>query len=361
MGLSKYPYHKYSHKSTTDNIHHNHNCSNNNCSNDVHTYFNKETGISNIHGIKYIFSGNVPVDTSHAVLKNLYDLGYRRVSFVLSENHPKRDICDSVYSRYGFGTGRFMQLSTLINKAPVFNGHPPASLYGLTHPGCRCHFLVYPPQNLKDLTIPGKRLTVEQKEVLLSLMYPQSVNALSRTPEVKDINFDQYIEVKQQRPVEDNNLKNQPWYTTVWDFVKKNIFRKSKFNSDLVDRLYRYSDSVYQYGDIVRLMDEFVDLDFVVENHTPAGSIGFILSEDPMNSENYLVFLIQYSLIKIIPGNMLSYVDEQEQDRYKGVYYDKQLNEYIEVPLLRNLDGYIRIFNPFSNVFMEVPEDEIKK
>ncbi|MEO0075118.1 MAG: hypothetical protein ABIK31_03290 [candidate division WOR-3 bacterium] len=306
--------------------------------------------------IKYAVNYMVPVDVSFSALTTLYNLGYRRVSFVLSEAHNVRDVCDKIYNMYGFGKNRFMQLSTLINNAPIFGSNPPAPLYGLTHPNCRCHFLVFPPKNLRDLTIPGQRLTVQQKEVLLSYMYPQEVNALSYAPSVTDIDFDAYIDSKQREPKIESSLQSEPWYQQVWDFVKKKIFRKSVLDGS---GLYRYSSSIFNYGDIVKLLDDYTVTDGIIYTKVPDGSFGFVLSEYPTNPNYYLVFFTEYAFIRIVPGNLL--VKVYDEPGLKGYYFDKKLGDYIEVPILRKLGEIVRIYNPLINKFQEVSDAEIKE
>lgn len=311
--------------------------------------------------MEYRFSART-IDQSHAVLKDYYSLGYRRVQFSLSENHPKADICDNVYSRYGLGGGSFIQLTTLINKAPVFGSNPPAPLYGMTHPECRCSFVVFPPKNINDLTIPGRRMDIEEKKVLLATMYPIQVGASSSNVSIINYDFDKYIDERQRKPVYDDTLKEEPWYDSVWNFIKTKIFKKS--NNYLEFIRYADSDGSFKFMDQISLVSDIEVQDFLTVTKIPSGEIGIFLSNYEY-SNSALIYFIRLNRIYPVSYDRLASNSNSSLDSELGkkvVFYDSVNDDQVECVVIRHLleERKYYCYSPYHGKVVVVDEEKIK-
>lgn len=241
------------------------------------------------HNHDHRYAGNVPVDISYKALQYLGSLGYSRVKFVLSEmNHKVPDICDKLAAR--FQGNNFATLSSVLSKAPVFGSNPPAPIYGLSHPACRCSYLVYPPNSIQYLKLKGNP-TKEQKEEILKHMYPQQVWALSKTPTIQDMDFSAFVNVTPERPIKNQELAQQPWYQETWNWIKNKIFRKASDYSDFVRLAHvRVAANNVRFGDLVRFISEYgYTTEFGITTPFEEGTVALALAD--YNDKEIFVYL----------------------------------------------------------------------
>lgn len=304
-------------------------------------------------------------DSSYEVFKYLKSIGYTRAKFVLSENHPRPDVCDQLAAQFA-SDASFITLDNLIANAPIFTNKqgktsPPAPIYGLSHPGCLCRMIVFPPQTINELVLPGNPDENQKKEIL-SKMYPQEVYALSTTPRVMDRDFSKYINIPVERPTEKLDMNDQPWYQKAWDWVKKKIFRKSLSYTSLI----RYAESdVLKTGDLIRLMDDFdsrseLDIGLVI----PSGSHGLYLSDYEYDRDYGLVYIAEYNTIRTIPkSNLVPITNNDITDPLlykKVVIYNETLNDNIDGIIVRVMDdgNEIWVFDMIKDGIVKLkPED----
>lgn len=307
-----------------------------------------------------------PVDISYEVLKYLKSIGYSRAKFVLSENHPRPDICDEVASRFS-GDSSFITLDNLIANAPIFTNKqgktsPPAPIYGLTHVSCRCRLVVFPPQTTAELIIPGSP-DEQQKAEILSKMYPQEVYALSTQPRVMDRDFSKYINIPVERPVEKTELKKEPWYQKAWDWVKKKVFRKSVDYMSLI----RYAESsVFRTGDLIRTMDDYVsESELGIGTPIQSGSHGLYLADYEYDKELGLIYIAEYNTIRAFPkASLVPITNNDIDDEFlykKVVIYNDAINDNIDGIVVRVMDEgkELWVFDMIKDTVVKLPVDKV--
>jgi hypothetical protein len=284
------------------------------------------------------------VDTSFEVFKYLRSIGYSRAAFVLSENHPREDICDNIASKFSGGQN-LITLDNLMAEAKIFTNKsgktsPPAPIYGLTHPECRCRFIVLPPQTINELIIPGIT-DVKEKEEILSKMYPQEVHALSTVPKILDVDFSKYINIPVERPVEKKHLSDETWYQRVWNFIKNKIFRKSMSYIDLV----RYADSdIFHTGDLIKVIENVItESELGIRLMIPQGYHGLYLSDYPYDRNKSLVYISEYNSIRLLPKSSIIQITNNDIEHgllYKKILiYNPILDDSIDSIVVRVMDS----------------------
>lgn len=283
-------------------------------------------------------------DISYEVLKYLKSIGYTRAAFVLSENHPRPDICDEIASKFTGGQN-LITIDNLLANAPIFTNKsgktsPPAPIYGLTHPECRCRFVVLPPQTIQELNIPGITDDKEKTEIL-SKMYPQEVHALSTKPVVMDRDFSKYINIPVERPVEKKDLSDETWYQKTWNFIKKKIFHKAMDYTSLI----RYSESdIFKTGDLIKLIEDVeTESELGIGLIVPNGSHGLYLSDYPYDRDMGLIYIAEYNSIRLVPKSSIIQINNNDiQDEFlykKVILYNDTLDDSIDGIVIRVMDG----------------------
>lgn len=302
-----------------------------------------------------------PVDISYEPLNYLGSIGYARAKFLLAENHPTRDVCDEVASRFIGDT--FVTLNSILTNAPVFGANPPAPIYGLTHPACRCSYLIYPPNNIQSLILPGS-VTDQQKEEILKHMYPQQVWALSRAPKIQDIDFSAVVDVTPERPKRKNDLMEYPWYQEAWKWIKEKIFRQANSYSDMIRYAHtKTAFSSVRMGDLIRVID---DVDFVTELgiSTPifSGFTGLALG-DYTESEIF-VYIAPYNTVLYLPKDKLIKISNNDiEDPYlqKRIYlYNSKIKDTIEAQIIRVIDSVVWVYDFVDNDIKKLSKNEIR-
>lgn len=284
------------------------------------------------------------VDTSYEVFKYLKSIGYTRAAFVLSENHPRPDICDQIASKFAGGQN-LITLDNLMSEAKIFTNKsgktsPPAPIYGLTHPECRCRFIVLPPQTINELVIPGIT-DKKEKEEILSKMYPQEVHALSTEPKILDRDFSKYINIPVERPVEKKDLSDETWYQKTWNFIKQKVFRKSMSYVDLI----RYADSdIFSTGDLIRVIEDVkTESELGIGLIIPEGCHGLYLSDYPYDRDHSLVYISEYNSIRLLPKSSIIQITNNDVGggllHKKVLIYNSVLDDNIDSIIVRVMDN----------------------
>lgn len=295
------------------------------------------------------------VDRSYEALEYLYDVGYRRAVFKLGDLHMDYDICDRMADKFSdSGDFTYADLGKILNSAPVFGNNPPSPIYGLTHPGCNCYYMVYPPERPNELNIS---YSDEQKEEILAHMYPQVVYA--DHAHIEDIDFGAIVEVTPKRPVYDTDKGSEPWYQEAWNWVKKKIFRASK------DGIYRFaSDPVFRVGTFTRVVKDFtytseLGLSLVIPEGSQGISVGFLDLEGQENK--VLVYILGYSMTFPIDKGYLISINNLDKDFLSkssgprigesGVFNRESGEGSFGIIVNQKEDGVIKVFFPEESEF----------
>lgn len=297
------------------------------------------------------------VDVSWNVLNKLLKYGYRRAQWILAENHPKPDICDKLARKYS--GSQFIQLKELVEQAPVFGANPPAPIYGMGHPLCRCTLLIFPPKNARDLVIPGKNFTKEEKVIIMSNLPTQRVMALSKVGQIEKIDYKKYLgseviteynDLKEHQEEEDN----RDFFQKAWDFLNIDI-GKDIFSS------VRMARNGFNSGDVIKIIEDLeVESDMTVITPILEGYLGVYLGHDTVADISYFYCI---DLMGIYPFDSSSAIKIENSDitkndvGKKAVVADTENGEYVEVVITRKLGDEYTVYDVESGELETYPID----
>lgn len=297
------------------------------------------------------------VDVSYKAFQYLKSIGYTRAKFILSEIHVDYDICDEVDGM--FRGGNYITIDKILAEARVFKANPPAAIYTHTHPECECYFRVFPPTSYKQLQLPTQ-FSDEQKKAILKHMYPQDVYAPYPTPFIQNVDFSAIVDVTPEAPIEDPELKNEPWYQEAWKWTKNKVFRKNNSYLDLIR--YAADRNNFKIGDQVKIIKKAnytselgLSYDFLPDQ------IGIVVGYiDQLKAP--LVFLLRKRNIFPIPENCLVQITNQdlESDLGKKVeIYNPELKETTEGMVYRELRNEVWVYDLYSGEMKIEKKDDL--
>jgi hypothetical protein len=299
-----------------------------------------------------------PIDVSYKAFQYLKRIGYTRAKFILSEIHPEYDICDEVAAQ--FKGGNYSTVDQILSGARIFNSKPPAAIYTHTHPACECFFRVFPPRGFKQLILP-KQFSDEQKKIIHKHMFPQDVYATYTMPVIKNIDFSAIVDTTPEAPIENQELKNEPWYQEAWKWVKNDVFRKKGSYIDLIR--YAADGHNFQIGDQVKIIRPAIYTSEIgLQYEFQEGLIGVVIGYIPQLKEP-LVFLIRKGNVFPISEDCLVSITnaDLESDIGKKVQlYDKELGEPTEGIIYRQLENQTWVYDIYSNTIKIEKGDNIE-
>lgn len=295
------------------------------------------------------------VDVSWKVLDKLLKFGYGRVQWVLAETHVVPDICNKLADKYS--GGNYLQLRPFVEHAPVFGANPPAPIYGMAHPLCKCTLKVFPPKNSRDLRIPGKEFSKEEKAIILSNLPVQSVMALSTIGAIEKINYQAYLspevikeynELKQEK----DEPENKNFFEKAWDFLSMDI-GKDIFSS------VRMAKNGFKPGDVVRLIEDLeVESDLTVITPLLEGYLGVYLGHDSAEDISYFYCI---TLNGIYPFDSSCAIKLENSDITKNdigkkvAVADLEKSEYVEVVITRKTEDNYEVYDIESGELVMYP------
>jgi hypothetical protein len=299
------------------------------------------------------------VDVSWKVLDKLFKFGYRRAQWVVERggSHRKPDICDTLEKKYS--GSQFIQLKSLVEHAPVFGSNPPAPIYGMSHPLCRCTLLIFPPKNSRDLVIPNKTFTKEEKAIIMSNLPPQSVMALSRVGQIEKIDYNRYLDsgvVNEYNDLKENKEEeeNKDFFSNAWDFLKMDL-GQNIFGST------RTANSRFVSGDVVKIIEDLeVESDLTIITPLLEGYLGVYLGDDPNDGISYFYCIDLGGIYPFLSDSAVKMENSDITDNdigKKAVVADTEKSEYLEVVITRKFDDMYEVYDVETGGIVTYPVD----